>query len=81
MALYSTPISNGFGLISLLAGVSKDTVDVLRGAAFSGNLTEPVRIRILNGNRADGEWNKANIEYEVDSQGKHGRVERGKTYG
>ena len=82
-ALYSTPVSNGFGLIALLAGVSRDSLDVLRGAAFSGKLTKPVRIRILTKDQDDG-WlrsREANIEYELDSKGGHDRIEKGRTYG
>ena len=82
-ALYSAPVSNGFGLIALLAGVSRDSLDVLRGAAFSGRLTKPVRIRISTNDQDDG-WlrnREANIEYELASQGRHDRVEKGRTYG
>lgn len=82
-ALYSAPVSNGFGLIALLAGVSRDSLDVLRGAAFSGKLSRPVRIRIST-NVQDGGWlrgREANIEYELDSQGRHDSIEKGKTYG
>ena len=81
--LYSAPVSNGFGLIALLAGVSRDSLDVLRGAAFSGTLTKPVRIRIST-NVQDGGWlrsREANIEYELDSQGRHDRIEKGRIYG
>ena len=82
-ALYSAPVSNGFGLIALLAGVSRDSLDLLRGAAFSGRLTKPVRIRISTRDQDDG-WlrgREANIEYELDSKVRHDRIEKGRTYG
>ena len=82
--LFSTPVSSGFGLVALLAGVSKDSLDVLRGAAFSGTLRKPVRIRISavdhdsNTRRAHGE---TNIEYEIDASGRHDQVAKGRIYG
>ena len=82
-ALYCTPVSNGFGLITLLAGVSRESLGVLRGAAFSGRLAKPVRIRILTGSQDDGgsSSREADIEYELDSKGRHDRIEKGKMYG
>ena len=43
--LYTTPISDDFGLISLLAGITEEGLEVLRGAALSGTLSKKVRVR------------------------------------
>ena len=84
MLLYSTPVSDKFGLVSLLAGVSRDSLDLLRGAAFSGELRRPVRIRIVKVDRDDEGphgHREASIEYELDAQGKHDSIEEGTVYG
>ena len=83
IVLYSTPVSNGFGLIPLLAGASRDSLDVLRGAAFSGELKRPVRIRISTKDRDDGGpcTCATNVEYELDSQGRHDRIQKRRVYG
>lgn len=53
--MYYTPIAEGFGLISILAGLvldggcsdrSVDENNVLRGATLSGKLTREVRVSI-----------------------------------
>jgi hypothetical protein len=44
--LYHTPISDGFGLVSVLAGIERDSLDRLQGAALSGNLIKPVSMHI-----------------------------------
>jgi hypothetical protein len=37
--LYTTPVSENFGITTLLAGASRSSLDVLDGAEFSGELT------------------------------------------
>jgi hypothetical protein len=44
--LYHTPISDGFGLVSVLAGIERDSLDRLQGAALSGSLIKPVSMHI-----------------------------------
>ena len=43
--LYTTPISDGFGVVSLLAGIGGEGLEVLRGATLSGTLSKKVRVR------------------------------------
>lgn len=43
--LYAVPIGRNFGLVPLLAGVRKESVSLLNGAAFSGKLLKPVFVR------------------------------------
>jgi hypothetical protein len=42
--LYETPVDRGFGLLSVLAGVERDSLDVLAGATLSGELEKPIRL-------------------------------------
>ena len=78
-ALYSTPIGDGFGLISLLAGITEDGLEILRGAALSGTLSEKVRVRFTV-------WKLDGLEYErihlaLDSQAKSDRLDPFTKYG
>ena len=45
--LYSTPIGEGFGTISLMAGIERGTLDVLRGAALTGELSRDIKVRFI----------------------------------
>ena len=40
------PIGKGFGLVSILAGIEKEGLPLLKGASFSGELRRPVRLKI-----------------------------------
>lgn len=44
LMFHSTPIDRGFGLISILSGVSRSSLDVLRGSSLSGKLTQDVKL-------------------------------------
>lgn len=44
LMFYSTPIDKGFGLISILSGMSRSSLDVLRGSSLSGRLTQDVKL-------------------------------------
>lgn len=46
IVLHSTPIGKGFGLVSLLAGMDRDSLDKLHGASFSGELERRAQVRI-----------------------------------
>lgn len=43
---YSLPIGTGFGLVSILAGIDRDSLDLIRGAGLSGELERPIRLDI-----------------------------------
>lgn len=45
--MYRTPIDEGFGLVAILAGVRRETLDLLNGASISGKLRECVRLRVV----------------------------------
>ena len=44
MMFYSTPISKGFGLISILSGINRSSLDGLASAALSGELDKSVKL-------------------------------------
>ncbi len=43
---YYSPIDKGFGMIAVLSGVNKDSLDLVRGAALSGELSKSVKLGI-----------------------------------
>ena len=72
LLLYSTPLDNGFGITSILAGVDPASLGILKGAALSGQLKRTVPLRI---SVEAGKDNKtANIVYTMDDKGKNGRL-------
>lgn len=50
---YSTPIDRGFGLVSILAGIERDSLDILKGASLSGKLRKSVRLNISTSRDVD----------------------------
>ena len=89
---HKIPIGKGFGLISILAGVDRDgvdrdDVDLLRGAAFSGNLTDPVILNISSIDSSDGANDPVHgqIRYSISNglrrQAVMDRIQRGIKYG
>ncbi|KAI1132886.1 hypothetical protein F5Y10DRAFT_274578 [Nemania abortiva] len=59
--LYSVPVSGGFGLVSILSGVNRQTLNRLAGASLSGELTQPVKLVINPVQHGQ----KAVIEYHI----------------
>lgn len=57
LAMHKTPVSKGFGLISILAGVEPESLELLHGASLSGELSEDVYLLI----RAAGD--EAKMQY------------------
>ena len=62
-SLYSTPLSNGFRLISILAEVDRNSLDVLGGASFSAHLDRIVRLGVHTDNR---NGNGRSVRYQID---------------
>ena len=58
---YSTPVDKGFGLISILSGIDRESLDILSGAALSGELAKSVKLvlRTVKDDQRDA------IEYHV----------------
>ncbi|CAD6572301.1 MAG: hypothetical protein ASARMPREDX12_005101 [Alectoria sarmentosa] len=78
-ALSTTPIGDGFGLISLLAGIREEGLEVLRGAALSGELSQKVRIR-FTASKAEG-LDYERLYLDLGSQAKSDRLDPKVRYG
>ncbi|KAL8840878.1 MAG: hypothetical protein Q9170_001142 [Blastenia crenularia] len=76
IAFRSTPIGKGFGIVAILAGVDRDSLDVLEGAGLSGELKKPVGMGIKALDR-----DPARVRYSIgaETQGK-GRLRKGVKY-
>lgn len=61
LMFHSTPIDEGFGLISILSGMSRSSLDVLRGSSLSGKLTQDVKLII----KPKHQESRGFIEYNV----------------
>ncbi|KAJ8067906.1 hypothetical protein OCU04_003491 [Sclerotinia nivalis] len=81
--LRHTPVSNKFGLVSLLAGIHPNSVKLLKGASFSGILNAPVgvTINVVEDGEAD-EHRSGHLEYVLDTGkgSKSGLLVKGVTY-
>ena len=58
---HSTPLDKGFGLISILSGIDRGSLDTLTGAALSGKLKK--RVKLMMNPIQDNQ--KGSIEYHV----------------
>ncbi|CAF9923703.1 hypothetical protein IMSHALPRED_005996 [Imshaugia aleurites] len=63
------PVGNGFGMVAILAGARAESLRLLEGASFSGNLKRPLRMRILvHDTNSTGEIEPLRNEYVFNSQ-------------
>ncbi|KAJ3532659.1 hypothetical protein NM208_g8342 [Fusarium decemcellulare] len=77
--LYSTPLGRGFGLVSILSGINRDSLDSLHGASLSGELWEKANLAI----EAVQDGHKHHLAYHIHPRtapAHHGRVERKAVY-
>ena len=81
--LYAAPISDGVGMISMLAGLDDGRTAVLRGAALSGELEKPLymdfEVRHDGKREGDGEGN-VHISFS-EKRTRPGRIRSGLLYG
>ena len=77
--LYTTPIGDGFGVISLLAGMREEGLDVLRGAGFSGKVSRKIAVRFTASKEEGSDYEQ--IQLDLDSRDKSDRLEPKKRYG
>ena len=61
---HSVPLSKGFGLVSILSGANRETLDILAGASLSGELTQPVKLTMLPMQSGERSQN-SEIEYQT----------------
>lgn len=74
--LYEVPISENFGITTLLAGALRGSLDVLGGAAFSGELRRKARVQILVRDPDPATKDVQNIEYLFDGVESNSRLLR-----
>lgn len=81
---YTSPIGKGFGLAAVLSGISKESLDLLSGAALSGELERPVRldISVANDVQSTGKSSQmGHIQYRIDGVSSKGKaLRKGKVY-
>jgi hypothetical protein len=81
---YAAPIGKGFGITAVLSGVNKDSLDLLSGAAFSGELERPVRldISVANDEQSTGNTSQmGHIQYSIDEVSARGKgLRKGTVY-
>ena len=77
--MYTTPIGNRFGIISLLAGITEEGREAMRGAALSGTLAQKVRVRFVR-RRLEG-LGYERLQLDLGSTVRSDRLETGVRYG
>ncbi|KAL8660582.1 MAG: hypothetical protein Q9202_006391 [Teloschistes flavicans] len=78
--LYGTPLSDDFGLISLLAAVRENGVAKPRGAPLSGKLRQEMKVKFMDrGDQDRDRWRR--LELEVGEEEKGDLLISGKCYG
>ena len=86
---HSAPIGEGFGLITILAGINKESLGALRGASLTGKLRKPVRLAIRTVDTIYHETEEEHkapssdylhrarrIEFTVNGQGRNGILKK-----
>jgi hypothetical protein len=90
---HSVPIGEGFGLVTILAGVNKETLHSIDGAALTGQLKKPIRMAIgVSDHLQDGSADKqrgptkgllqrvGRIEFVIDGRKRNGKLTKGSVY-
>jgi hypothetical protein len=84
-ASYHIPIGTGFSLVAILAGMEKESLPLLKGAALSGELSGSVSMDIAVHDQT--EWGAVGsgvgeIQYSLDTRRRHkvAGLQRGKFY-
>ncbi|KAI4257483.1 MAG: hypothetical protein LQ352_001647 [Teloschistes flavicans] len=81
---YDTPIDKGFGLVAVLSGVDKQSLDIMHGAALSGELKKPVslKLQVLDEGAEEEDMTSGRIRYTVGHEkGAKAYLRRGMRYG
>ncbi|KAI9725798.1 MAG: hypothetical protein M1828_002427 [Chrysothrix sp. TS-e1954] len=78
MLLHGVPIGSGFGMIAILAGLNRESAQVLRGAALSGELERRLRLQIgVEHALGDEGASAGRVEYVIDGRGRNGTLKGG----
>ncbi|KAH8811240.1 hypothetical protein F5884DRAFT_781573 [Xylogone sp. PMI_703] len=77
------PVSDGFGIVSLLAAASPESLGILEGAGLTGHLTRRLYVRFSHDATAMEDRNEMveKVQVVVGEKGKPDRVITGKIYG
>ena len=79
--LYDTPIGRGFGMVSVLAGIDRSSLDLLNGAAFSGYLNKDIGLKIRLESKAEDVGDKyEHVTYSIGENGYEGSVKHRRKY-
>ncbi|ERF70238.1 hypothetical protein EPUS_00426 [Endocarpon pusillum Z07020] len=70
VAMFHTPLGEGFGLITVLAGVCKDTLRLVNGASLSGELKRRLRVKFIV--HKDG--GHPRVEYVLGDEGPNDKL-------
>lgn len=77
--MFSSPIGRNFGLVSVIAGIDRNTLWLLSGAAFSGDTSKPIGISVTVLSDRDGD-EPDRIEYRLGESGTNGKVQQKRVY-
>jgi len=81
--LHHTPVSDSFGLVSVLSATSSETLSSLRGAALSGRLQRELRASfqvVDDGDDGIGNTRSGHVEVCFGDSRPSGRLRRGVAY-
>jgi hypothetical protein len=73
--LYSVPIGQGFGVISILGGICPSDLNVLKGSALSGKLSGPVKLSFLVDDHPT-KHKQNHIELRLNEEGGNGKIRK-----
>ena len=76
LMFHSTPIDKGFGLISILSGVSRSSLDVLRGSSLSGRLNQDVKLIMEPKHQEPGGFIEYNIRPANERGAHNGKLQK-----
>jgi hypothetical protein len=71
LTMHSVPLDKGFGLVSILSGIDRDTLDILSGASLSGELTDRVKLIIVP--KDNGQAGKLDFRVMPEDRGSSGK--------
>lgn len=80
LTMHSVPLDKGFGLVSIVSGIDRDTLDILSGASLSGELIDRVKLIIVP--KDNGQTGKLAFRVMPEDQGSNrkGRLGRDVLY-
>ena len=65
ITLYDTPTDSGFGIVAILSGIDRNSLDSLHGGALSGQLSRPVNLNVAVVGDAGESMTRGQIRYSI----------------